>query len=129
MTRCVWLFRAILAAGLVAASAQWARADDALNDTQILGRRLFTQSCVICHQKPQITSVQYGAVLSRDSLGGQDRLLRDVISNGTPRMPGFKFHFEPAQIDAIVAYLKTIPAPAPPPTPPSPSRTNQHDAD
>jgi len=24
-------------------------------------------------------------------------------------MPGFKHHFEPPQIDAIVAYLKTIP--------------------
>ena len=36
--------------------------------------------------------------------------MREVISNGTPRMPGFKHHFEPAQIDAIVAYLKTVPA-------------------
>jgi len=39
--------------------------------------------------------------------------MREVISNGTPRMPGFKHHFESPQIDAIVAYLKTIPAPAP----------------
>ena len=28
-------------------------------------------------------------------------VMRDVISNGTPRMPGFKYHFEPAQIEAI----------------------------
>jgi mono/diheme cytochrome c family protein len=27
-------------------------------------------------------------------------------------MPGFKYHFEPAEIEAIAAYLKTIPAPA-----------------
>ena len=26
-------------------------------------------------------------------------------------MPGFKIQFAPAQIDAIVAYIKTIPAP------------------
>jgi mono/diheme cytochrome c family protein len=26
-------------------------------------------------------------------------------------MPGFKLLFEPAQINAIVAYLKTVPAP------------------
>jgi mono/diheme cytochrome c family protein len=45
--------------------------------------------------------------------------MRDVISNGTPRMPGFKHHFEPAQIEAIVAYLKTIPTPA---TPAAPAR-------
>jgi mono/diheme cytochrome c family protein len=47
--------------------------------------------------------------------------MREVISNGTPRMPGFKYHFEPAQIDAIVAYLKTIPTP-PPPAPAAPVR-------
>jgi len=39
-------------------------------------------------------------------------VMREVISNGTPRMPGFKYHFEPDQIEAIVAYLKTVPAPA-----------------
>ena len=38
--------------------------------------------------------------------------MRDVISNGTPNMPAFKYHFEPDQIDAIIAYLKTLPAPA-----------------
>jgi mono/diheme cytochrome c family protein len=26
-------------------------------------------------------------------------------------MPGFKYHFEPDQIDAIVAYLKALPGP------------------
>jgi mono/diheme cytochrome c family protein len=35
--------------------------------------------------------------------------MRDVIGNGTPRMPGFKYHFAPAEIEAIVAYLKTVP--------------------
>ncbi len=39
--------------------------------------------------------------------------MRQVISDGTPRMPGFKHHFQPTQIDAIVAYLKTIPASTP----------------
>jgi mono/diheme cytochrome c family protein len=29
-------------------------------------------------------------------------------------MPGFKLQFEPTQINAIVAYLKTVPAPNPP---------------
>jgi mono/diheme cytochrome c family protein len=37
--------------------------------------------------------------------------MREVISNGTPNMPGFKYHFAPDQIDAIVSYLKTLPAP------------------
>jgi mono/diheme cytochrome c family protein len=40
--------------------------------------------------------------------------MREFISNGTARMPGFKLQFEPTQINAIVAYLKTVPAPNPP---------------
>ena len=100
---------AILAALVTGASAQQPQ----LNDTQQLGQSLFVQSCGVCHLKPQLTSVQFAPVLSRESLGGQEDVMRQVIANGTPRMPGFKHHFEPPQIDAIVAYLMTIPAPAP----------------
>lgn len=94
--------------------AQGAAAPAPLDDTQKLGQRLFYQSCVVCHIKPQITSGQYGPVLSKQTLGGQEEALRAFISNGTSRMPGFKFQFEPGQINAIVAYLKTLPAPAQP---------------
>jgi mono/diheme cytochrome c family protein len=124
MTRSASISLFILAAWLgLAAPPRPASADD----TQVLGRRLYTQSCVVCHARPQLTSGQYGPVLSKESLGGQDDVMREVISNGTPRMPGFKVHFEPAQIAAIVAYLKTIPEP--PPKPAAPSRANQRDAD
>ena len=94
--------------------AQGAAAPAPLDDTQKLGQRQFYQSCVVCHVKPQITSGQYGPVLSKQTLGGQEEALRAFISNGTSRMPGFKFQFEPGQINAIVAYLKTMPAPAQP---------------
>jgi mono/diheme cytochrome c family protein len=96
------------------AGAQPAETGTPLNDTQMLGQRLFYQSCVVCHTKPQITSGQYGPVLSKDSLNGQEDVMREFISTGTARMPGFKFQFEPTQINAIVAYLKTVPAPNPP---------------
>jgi mono/diheme cytochrome c family protein len=36
-------------------------------------------------------------------------------------MPGFKHQFEPSQINAIVAYLKTVPTPPPPPAAPAPA--------
>ena len=88
-------------------------AAETLSETQQLGMRLYNQSCVVCHTKPQITSGQYGPTLSKDSAGGRDDVMRDVIANGTPRMPGFKYHFEPNQIAAIVAYLKTVPTPLP----------------
>jgi len=79
---------------------------------QQLGMRLFNQSCRVCHTKPTLISPQYGPVLSMNTLGGNAEVMREVVSNGTPRMPGFKYDFKPAEIDAIVAYIKTIPAPA-----------------
>jgi mono/diheme cytochrome c family protein len=46
------------------------------------------------------------------SMNGNDEALRKQIAEGSPRMPGFKYHFKPAEIDALVAYLKTLPPPA-----------------
>ncbi|HEY2137166.1 MAG TPA: cytochrome c [Xanthobacteraceae bacterium] len=106
--RYAWLMAIAFAAGPAFAQP----AADKLDDTQRLGQRLFNQSCRVCHAKPQFNSAQYGPVLSQDSLGGDARALRETISNGTPRMPGFRINFQPAQIDAIVAYLKTVPSPA-----------------
>ena len=113
MKRSTWSILAMLAMWPHAALAQQNAGNAPLNDKQLLGMRLFNQSCRVCHTKPQLTSPVYGPTLSRQSLGGQEDVMREVISNGTPRMPGFKHHFEPPQIDAIVAYLKTVPAPAP----------------
>ena len=35
--------------------------------------------------------------------------LAEIIAEGSPRMPGFKYQFSPDQITAIVAYLRTVP--------------------
>jgi mono/diheme cytochrome c family protein len=104
-----WINALALGLSLPAASAQ--QGGQSLDDKQLLGMRLFNQSCRVCHTKPQMVSPLYGPALSQNSLGGQESVMREVISNGTPRMPGFKYHFEPAQIEAIVAYLKSIPTP------------------
>ena len=82
-----------------------------LKSNELEGMRHFNQSCRVCHTKPQMTSPQYAPVLSRVSLGGSNEALKIFIANGTPKMPGFKYHFKPAEIDAIVSYLKTIPQP------------------
>jgi mono/diheme cytochrome c family protein len=84
-------------------------AEDHLNEQQKLGRRLFEQSCGVCHTRPTLISGMYGPELSRLNLGGQEELLRMFISNGTERMPGFKYTYNPEQIAAIVAYIKTLP--------------------
>lgn len=119
MSRRAWMMSLVL--WPIAAAAQPANGN---NDQTMLGMRLFNQSCRVCHTKPQLVSPQYGPVLSMNTLGGKADVMREVISNGTPRMPGFKYHFKPAEIDAIVAYIKTIPAPsdAPPPVKAGPSR-------
>jgi mono/diheme cytochrome c family protein len=100
-----WLFLPILLA-----ASQVAFAEE--NGQQHLGMRLFNQSCRVCHTKPQLSSPQYAPVLSTNTLGGNVEIMRQVISNGTPRMPGFRYDFKPEQIDAIIAYIKTLPAPA-----------------
>jgi mono/diheme cytochrome c family protein len=97
------------------ASAAAQSAAPALSENELTGMRIFNQSCRVCHTKPLLTAGQYGPVLSKETLGGDETALRDFISNGTPRMPGFKLTYTPAQIDAIAAYLKTVPAPAAPP--------------
>lgn len=97
---------------MLTATGAWAQTGGDLNDAQKLGRSLFVQSCGVCHLKPQLTAVQYAPVLSKDSLGGNESTLREVIANGTPRMPGFKYQFDQDQIAAIAAYLRTVPAAA-----------------
>ena len=113
MTRSALFALTMLAVWPHSVFAQQTASNSQFDDKQRLGMQLFNQSCRVCHTKPQLTSPLYGPSLSRQSLGGQEDVMREVISNGTPRMPGFKHHFEPAQIAAIAAYLKTIPAPAP----------------
>jgi mono/diheme cytochrome c family protein len=85
---------------------------EGLDDQQTVGMGLFNQHCRVCHTKPLLTGGQYGPVLSKSSLGGDDRALHDFVANGTSRMPGFKYSFKPAEIDAVVAFLKTVPAPS-----------------
>jgi mono/diheme cytochrome c family protein len=100
---------------------------ETLNPQQQLGRRLFEQSCGVCHTRPTLISGMFGPELSKDSTGGKEEYMREIISNGSARMPGFKYTYSPEQIAAIAAYLKTVPrgtqdiptarAQAKPPTP------------
>jgi mono/diheme cytochrome c family protein len=86
-----------------------AAAQDTAADQVKLGERLVSQSCVVCHFAPQITSGAFAPALSKDTLGGNVQVMHALIAEGSPRMPGFKYQFKPQEIDAIVAYIKTIP--------------------
>jgi mono/diheme cytochrome c family protein len=123
MRRHAWLV--LLSLVPIAAAAQPADR----TDQQRLGMRIFNQSCRVCHTKPQIISPQYAPALSMNTLGGKADLITEVISNGTPRMPGFKYQYKPDEIAAVAAYIKTIPVPAATATP-APSKSNaSRDAD
>ena len=83
-----------------------------LNETQQLGRQVFAQSCGICHLQPSLGVKTYGPSLNKATAAGNDEVMRAFIVNGTDRMPAFKYYLKPAEIDAIIAYVKTVAVPA-----------------
>ena len=99
-----------LAAPATAVFAQTAGSE--FNATQTLGRQIFAQSCGVCHLAPSMNAKTYGPPLNKASAAGNDEVMRAFIVNGTDRMPAFKYYLKPAEIDAIIAYARTVPAPA-----------------
>jgi mono/diheme cytochrome c family protein len=97
----------VLAAAAPAAHAQPAE----LNETQLRGRQVFAQSCGICHLQPSLGVKTYGPLLNKAATAGNDEVMRAFIVNGTDRMPAFKYYLKPAEIDAVIAYLRTVPEP------------------
>ena len=106
----IWLLLFLLSAGPQTASAQ--QAGEGLNDLQKHGQQLLAQSCGICHLPPERGSRTYGPPLNKLAGGGDDDIMREYITNGTPRMPSFKAYLKSQDIDAITAYVRTVPAPA-----------------
>jgi len=100
----------LLIAGAQPAFAQQAR--DGLTDQQRRGRQLMSQSCGVCHLSPARNARTYGPSLSKASSGGDDARMRQSILEGTPRMPAFKYFLQPPDVDAIIAYVRTLPVPA-----------------
>jgi mono/diheme cytochrome c family protein len=89
-------------------------AGDGLTDAQRHGRQVFAQSCGICHLPPESGAKTFGPPLNKAAGGGDDDIMREYILNGTPRMPSFKAYLKPADIDAIISYVRTVPVPAAP---------------
>jgi mono/diheme cytochrome c family protein len=78
-----------------------------LNETESKGRKLFAQRCANCHGG---TAQRPGPLLSQQTverLG--DSVIREKVRKGSVMMPGFEYSLEPARIDQIIAFLKTVP--------------------
>lgn len=109
----------LLVVAPAASTAQQAAPKPALTPAQLQGKGLFKQRCAVCHtsmivgrvngEPVMLTTETYGPVLSNEILGvGLEAVVRDKIMRGTDRMPGFQYGLKPPQIDAIIAYLKTV---------------------
>ena len=93
------------------AGAQQTSADKPLTDVQKLGHRVFEQRCGICHEQARAGFQMYGPPLYKDLVNGSEDAIKEIIRNGSAKMPGFKLGLQPSEIDAIVEYLKTVPKP------------------
>jgi len=101
---------------VTAPSASGQQASDGLTDQQRLGRQLLSQNCGVCHLPPARNARTYGPVLHKGTNGGNNDLVRKIILEGTPRMPAFKYTLTQASdIDAIIAFIRTVPIPPPAP--------------
>ena len=107
-----WVAAILLLSPCSGVSTARAQSDSNLTPTQELGRRVFQQRCAVCHTKVNLASPMYGISLNKELVEGNEKMIADYIRNGSKKMPGFKYGLEPSEIDAIVAYLKTVPKPA-----------------
>ena len=111
MFRTAVFFAVLVALWPTGASAQ--QAGDNLTEQQRRGRQLLAQSCGVCHLSPSLNARTYGPPLNKAAANGDDSIMREYILNGTPRMPAFKHYLKDNEIDAIIAYVRTVPTPAP----------------
>jgi mono/diheme cytochrome c family protein len=98
----------VLTAGAQSASAQ------TLTPQQAHGRQILTQNCNVCHLPQNPGSETYGPRLSKSSVNGDDKLMKEVIQNGLVKMPGWKYTLKDADISDVIAYVRTLPEPPPP---------------
>jgi mono/diheme cytochrome c family protein len=90
-----------------------------LNEQQTAGKRLFNQNCALCHlpepensKNPNDEGATIGPRLEgvfRAPRSRPEALVKTFIQQGVEgKMPGFRYALEPTEIDAVIAYLKTL---------------------
>ena len=85
-----------------------------LIEQQNKGEWVFLQRCSVCHlpkmrKKPLPTfGPSLSGLLKNDKSPNKEKVVRLIILNGGPKMPGFQYGLEPKEIDDLIAYLKTL---------------------
>lgn len=82
-----------------------------LSADEVRGRQLFVQRCALCHDplgQPSYPNTP-GPWVDAETVRslGEDSV-RDQIMLGSARMPGWQYTLEPAQVNQVIAYLKTV---------------------
>jgi mono/diheme cytochrome c family protein len=90
-------------------AAQSVGSGKSLSETEKAGRRMFVDRCSVCHLGVPPKNETYGPFLNRALIAavGEDEV-RKKIMDGSQKMPGWKYVFTPADVDKIIAYLKTV---------------------
>lgn len=74
------------------------------------GSAIFRKSCSVCHSirsgDTKVGPSLYGVL--REGSGHSEEDVRQAITNGKGAMPGFKEKLEPAEIDNLLEYLRTL---------------------
>jgi mono/diheme cytochrome c family protein len=80
-----------------------------LTDAERLGAFRYRQRCVVCHgRQMSLAPNTWGPLLSKTNVEGREDAVRTRINEGSARMPAFKYALQPAEVDAIIDYLKKL---------------------
>ena len=105
--RFVFILIAVISFGVCGVQGQQANAKNSLTETQKQGQRVFQQRCSVCHTPATAICRLYGPRLTKALIAADEDTVRQMIMNGSDRMPGFRYGLEPSEISAIIEYLKT----------------------
>jgi mono/diheme cytochrome c family protein len=83
-------------------------------DTVKNGERWFYQRCSLCHMGRIVKDDTYQpmgpdlAGIFKNATPAREAQIREQIQRGSPRMPGFRYTFTPAELEEVLAYMKTL---------------------
>ena len=80
----------------------------------VRGEAWFYQRCSLCHMGRIVKDDRYQPMapsldgVLKNAAPDREKVVRQFIQQGSPRMPGFRYNFTPAEFEELMAYLKTL---------------------
>jgi mono/diheme cytochrome c family protein len=78
------------------------------------GEAWFYQRCALCHMGRIVKDDVYQPMgpslngLLKSASPDREKLVRQQIQRGSPRMPGFQYTFSPAEFEELMTYIKSL---------------------